>query len=150
MARTWIVVADDRHAEIYETDDFEELTSQERLEHEEGTWRDYDIQAGDRDRHMQPEPDSRRPLQPNDPDPGADRASFAGRMARALQDGFTGESFQELVLVMEGDILEPLVDALPEALEDRIVATVEENLVDMEENALRDLLRERLPQEVLS
>ena len=150
MARYWILVADPRRAEVYAADDFDVLTERDRFEHQEYVWRDYDVQAGDRDRMNQPTGDARTPLSPSTPDEGAERAAFARRLIAALEDARKGEEFERLVLVAEPVFLEALFDALPERLEERVVATVEESLVDTETNALTRMLRERLPEELVS
>ncbi len=72
---------------------------------------------------------------------------FPRRVAERIRAGFGGRAFEWLVLAAAPEVLEPLVDALDEEIDDRILAMIDQDLVEADLEALKAHVHLLLPPE---
>lgn len=132
---SWILIANRTGARVVEKQG-PQLSLLETIDHENGRLRDRDIDSDRQGRSFDRMGASRHALSNEESAHEHDARMFARELARRLHDERLKHSFERLVLVAEPRFLGYLREALDEATERMVIATVAKDLARV---ALPDL-----------
>ncbi len=143
MKNMWIIVADEARARIFSADSPSgDWFEQDDLVAPDARLRDREL-ASDRSGHGVGTGGQGHAFSQRHTPKEQAAAHFAERIARALTDGASNQSFQELVLIAPPRFLGLLRDALPERISRLVVHTLARELVSLPETDIRAHLPDR-------
>jgi protein required for attachment to host cells len=145
MTKTWILIADAHHAQIWTRKDHQqpekaelvEPSQQHRFRREIGSDRPGRVIASSDNRHaaVQPRAD---PLE-------TEHRHFARELIKHLHDGFANHAFDRLAVIAAPKMLGLLRDGLDAQLEHALVADIAEDIVKLPPGEIRGKILALLP-----
>jgi protein required for attachment to host cells len=145
MRKTWIVVADQSHARIYEAaKPLGPLAEIERLEHAVGSKRGGEILSDRPGRAFDSVGGGRHAMEPEVDAKEVEAMRFAKKIVTRLEKGRTSDRFDRLILVAGPHFLGLLRQALGPGLADLVSAAIAKNLGQYDAREIRAHLPERL------
>ena len=142
--RTWIVLADDASARLYQASGpHGSWALVTELQHAESRAKDSEL-GTDKPGRVKQSKGYRSAMEPPTPRKKVEVIKFARQVAKALEDGLRKEAYERLILAAPPGFLGMLRGELSERVRGRIAALVDKDYLHLDERQARERLEEQL------
>jgi protein required for attachment to host cells len=142
--RTWIVLADDASARLYEASGpHGSWALVTELHHPESRAKDSEL-GTDKPGRVKQSKGYRSAMEPPTPPKKVEVKKFARQVAKALEDGLLKEAYERLILAAPPGFLGMLRGELSERVRGRIAALVDKDYLHLDQRQARERLEKQL------